>query len=457
MQEKPEEAGKKEGTAANAAPNAATNAALKKFVACIYLKNGKANRNLKDSRVVSDDPVALAKTYADGGVDAILIFDQSENDEEHEQAIGILRSICGQVKVPIYGAGHVNRLEDVKKLIYAGCAKAALNFSKESNLEMLKEAAERFGKDRIAACYRAADAIHAHKDEIVNYVDELVLIDETDVRNALKLEEVPSILTLPEISLDKVLEFGQLKSVSGISGNAINDNIELIADLKKLCMENGITVSRHKAKFSWKDFKKDPQGLVPVVVQEASTGEVLMVAYMNEEAYDNTVSTGRMTYWSRSRQSLWIKGETSGHFQYVRSLTADCDMDTILAKVDQIGAACHTGSHSCFFQTDLVLKEEDELDPMKVLERDYRTITDRREHPKEGSYTNYLFDKGIDKMLKKLGEECTEVVIAAKNTDSTEVVYEVSDLLYHLMVVMAQKNVTWKDITEELVRRAKNE
>lgn len=452
MQEKPEEAGKKEGTAANAAPNAATNAALKKFVACIYLKNGKANRNLKDSRVVSDDPVALAKTYADGGVDAILIFDQSENDEEHEQAIGILRSICGQVKVPIYGAGHVNRLEDVKKLIYAGCAKAALNFSKESNLEMLKEAAERFGKDRIAACYRAADAIHAHKDEIVNYVDELVLIDETDVRNALKLEEVPSILTLPEISLDKVLEFGQLKSVSGISGNAINDNIELIADLKKLCMENGITVSRHKAKFSWKDFKKDPQGLVPVVVQEASTGEVLMVAYMNEEAYDNTVSTGRMTYWSRSRQSLWIKGETSGHFQYVRSLTADCDMDTLLAKVEQVGAACHTGNHSCFFQTDAVFGSE-ENNPQKVLEQVYATIIDRRDHPKEGSYTNYLFDKGIDKMLKKLGEESTEIVIAAKNTNPNEVMYEMADYLYHMMVVMAEKNVTWQQIADELARR----
>ena len=190
-------------------------------------------------------------------------------------------------------------------------------------------------------------------------------------------------------------------------------------------------------------------------MQEASTGDVLMVAYMNEEAYNNTVSTGRMTYWSRSRSQLWIKGETSGHFQYVRSLMADCDMDTLLAKVDQVGVACHTGHHSCFFQQDLVLKDDPEIDPMKVLERDYRTILERRDHPKEGSYTNYLFDKGIDKMLKKLGEECTEIVIAAKNTDPTETVYEISDLMYHLMVVMAEKNITWKDVTQELVRRAK--
>lgn len=430
---------------------------LKKFVACIYLKEGKATRGLTDHTVVSENPVELALKYAAGGVDAILIFDQSDGDMQHDEAIGIIRQICAGAGVPIYGAGHVNRLEDVKKLIYAGCAKAALNFSKESNIEMLKEAAERFGKDRIAACYRAADDIRAHRDAIVSFVDELILIDEKDVRGALKIEEVPSILTLPEISLDKILEFGQLQSVSGISGNAVNDNIDQISDLKKLCRENGITVSQHHARFSWNDFKKDPQGLLPVVVQEASTGDVLMVAYMNEEAYNNTVSTGRMTYWSRSRKELWIKGETSGHFQYVRSLSADCDMDTLLAKVDQVGAACHTGHHSCFFQQDLVLKKEPEIDPMKVLERDYRTILERRDHPKEGSYTNYLFDKGIDKMLKKLGEECTEIVIAAKNPDSTETVYEIADLMYHLMVVMAQKNITWKDITEELVRRAKNE
>ena len=430
---------------------------LKKFVACIYLKEGKATRGLTDHTVVSENPVELALKYAAGGVDAILIFDQSDGDMQHDEAIGIIRQICAGAGVPIYGAGHVNRLEDVKKLIYAGCAKAALNFSKESNIEMLKEAAERFGKDRIAACYRAADDIRAHRDAIVSFVDELILIDEKDVRGALKIEEVPSILTLPEISLDKILEFGQLQSVSGISGNAVNDNIDQISDLKKLCRENGITVSQHHARFSWNDFKKDPPELLPVVVQEASTGDVLMVAYMNEEAYNNTVSTGRMTYWSRSRKELWIKGETSGHFQYVRSLSADCDMDTLLAKVDQVGAACHTGHHSCFFQQDLVLKKEPEIDPMKVLERDYRTILERRDHPKEGSYTNYLFDKGIDKMLKKLGEECTEIVIAAKNPDSTETVYEIADLMYHLMVVMAQKNITWKDITEELVRRAKNE
>ena len=159
-----------------------------------------------------------------------------------------------------------------------------------------------------------------------------------------------------------------------------------------------------------------------------------------------------MTYYSRSRQELWVKGLTSGHIQYVKSLTADCDKDTILAKVSQIGAACHTGNHSCFFQ-EIVKRDCIDTDPLKVFEDVYQVILDRKVHPKEGSYTNYLFDKGIDKILKKLGEEATEIVIAAKNPDKEEIKYEISDFLYHMMVLMAEKDVSWEEITRELARR----
>ena len=187
-------------------------------------------------------------------------------------------------------------------------------------------------------------------------------------------------------------------------------------------------------------------------MQDYRTEEVLMLAYMNEEAFSNTLRTGKMTYYSRSRNQLWLKGETSGHFQYVKSLHLDCDNDTILAKVDQIGAACHTGNKTCFFQ-ELMKKEYEDTNPLKVFQSVYDVILDRKEHPKEGSYTNYLFDKGIDKILKKVGEECTEIVIAAKNPDKEEIKYEISDFLYHVMVLMAQKGVTWEDITRELARR----
>lgn len=204
--------------------------------------------------------------------------------------------------------------------------------------------------------------------------------------------------------------------------------------------------------FTWADFKLNSDGMVPVIAQDYETGEVLMLAYMNEEAYNTTVETGKMTYWSRSRNELWTKGLTSGHLQYVKSLTLDCDNDTILAKVSQIGAACHTGNRTCFFKT-LVKKEYDDTNPLRVFQDVYDVIMDRKENPKEGSYTNYLFDKGLDKILKKVGEECTEIVIAAKNPDKEEVKYEISDFLYHMMVLMAEKGVTWDEIVKELARR----
>ena len=201
------------------------------------------------------------------------------------------------------------------------------------------------------------------------------------------------------------------------------------------------------------DLKFDAKGLVPAVVQNKSTKEVLMLAYMNADTIKQTIETGRATFWSRSRQELWVKGETSGHIQYVKSLTADCDYDTILAKVSQVGGiSCHTGAPSCFFN-EIVKKEYVERNPLKVFEDVYAVIANRKENPKEGSYTNYLFDKGIDKILKKVGEEATEIVIAAKNPDNEEVKYEISDFLYHMMVLMVEKGLTWEDVTRELAQR----
>ena len=222
--------------------------------------------------------------------------------------------------------------------------------------------------------------------------------------------------------------------------------------VKAALAENGIGVDLFVSAVDPAEFHWDEKGLIPVIVQDDKTDEVLMMAYMNEESYRLTCETGRMTYYSRSRQSLWVKGETSGHFQYVRSMSLDCDADTILARVRQIGAACHTGNRSCFF-TPLVKRTGMHPNPEKVLEDVYAVIRDRKEHPKEGSYTNYLFDKGVDKICKKIGEEATEIVIAAKNPDPEEIIYESADFLYHLMVLMADKGVTWDDILDELSKR----
>ena len=207
-----------------------------------------------------------------------------------------------------------------------------------------------------------------------------------------------------------------------------------------------------KSKFSFDEFKLNSDGMIPVITQDYKTNEVLMLAYMTKKSFEKTLETGKMTYFSRSRQELWTKGDTSGHYQYVKSLDIDCDKDTILAKVEQIGAACHTGNRTCFFKP-LMKKEYDDTNPLHVFQNVYDVITDRKANPKEGSYTNYLFDKGIDKILKKVGEECTEIVIAAKNPDKEEIKYEISDFLYHMMVLMVEKGVSWEEITRELAKR----
>jgi len=176
-------------------------------------------------------------------------------------------------------------------------------------------------------------------------------------------------------------------------------------------------------------------GLVPVVAQEASSKEVLMLAYMNKEALSKTLETGLATYYSRSRQALWVKGETSGHKQEVVSLKYDCDEDAILLLVNQTGPACHTNQVSCFYR-EVSLNQ-----PRKPysLEGLYQTIMSRKNKPEKKSYTNYLFQEGIDKILKKIGEETSEIIIAAKNPSKDELIYELSDFVYHALVLMAEK------------------
>ncbi len=206
---------------------------------------------------------------------------------------------------------------------------------------------------------------------------------------------------------------------------------------------------------NFSNFKTNEQGLIPVVTQDYVTNEVLMLAYMNEEAFNQTMSTKKAHYYSRSRQTLWFKGETSGHIQHVQSILIDCDSDTLILKVRQEGAACHTGNFSCFYREIMTADDmqAQEITTARVLEEVYQVVLDRKNNPKEGSYTNYLFDKGIDKILKKVGEETAEVIIGAKNEGCDEIIYEISDLLYHLTVLIVEKGATWDEIFKELGKR----
>jgi phosphoribosyl-AMP cyclohydrolase / phosphoribosyl-ATP pyrophosphohydrolase len=200
------------------------------------------------------------------------------------------------------------------------------------------------------------------------------------------------------------------------------------------------------------DIRFDSNGLVTAVVQDALSKEVLMVAYMNQEALDQTILTGQTWFFSRSRNELWHKGETSGNFQTVKAIRYDCDGDALLIEVEPLGPACHTGEKSCFYR-DILQSESTEV--TSIITRLFETVKERKANPKEGSYTNYLFDKGIDKILKKVGEETSEVIIAAKNDSKDELIYETADLVYHMTVLLVEKGIDPQEIAKELNKRVK--
>ena len=418
----------------------------KRLIPCIFIAGGKAVKWFDDDTVMTDDVVGLAKYYSDHGADELLVFDLSDSDEEHDEAIDLMKRMNRMIRIPMVAGGNIRRQEDIKKILYAGAKRAMLNFSKPDSVKLIEDAAKRFGKEKIAVSLNDFDALFKHQHLINDYSSEIIFMHRLDLNSVMNVTEVPCVIvtdTMEEPELFKILK---CPGVKGLSGKFVSQTDMDFVEFKEKCGQEEIKMTSFESMMEFSQFKTNEQGLIPVVVQHYKTQEVLMLAYMNEEAFYKTIKTGKMTYYSRSRQQLWTKGETSGHFQYVKSLTIDCDYDTLLAKVDQIGAACHTGNPTCFFQPLVG-------NPLQVFEAVYDTIVDRRENPKEGSYTNYLFDKGIDKILKKVGEEATEVVIAAKNPNPEEVKYEMADFLYHAMVLMVEKGISWEDIIKELADR----
>lgn len=424
----------------------------KKIIPSIQCKDGKfliggaegtATRNIRE----------LGSFFSHCGADELLIEDLSVTDSDHEKHVGLIKELGRVLDIPFLLGGNINRFEDVKKYLYTGASAVYLESSKDTNVDLLKEVSGRFGSERIYI--RLSGDFELRKLEEYKSLGASCFIIEKEIfekKQTLFKENLYPVIVSAEdggqTALEEVLACGfaggAVFPAAGLSENWMETKLSL--------KEKGIDVNIFESSIGWSEFKLNDAGLIPVIVQEEKTGEVLMLAYMNEEAFDATIRTGRMHYYSRSRQSLWLKGETSGHFQHVKSLSLDCDKDTILAKAAQTGPACHTGSKSCFFNK-LLEKNGSSANPLKVFEEVYQVILDRKENPKEGSYTNYLFDKGIDKILKKVGEEATEIIIAAKNPDPEEIKYEISDFLYHMMVLMAEKGVSWEDIMRELADR----
>ena len=213
---------------------------------------------------------------------------------------------------------------------------------------------------------------------------------------------------------------------------------------------------------SLEDLKFDENGLIPAIIQDIKTDEVLMMAYMNEKSLQNTIRTGRTCFWSRSRQELWWKGETSGNIQEVEEIKYDCDGDTLLIKVEQTGGACHTGHKSCFYRSidksaapEKVFDPNEAYDNTHVVEELYDVIDDRKNNPNPDSYTSSLYEKGENAFLKKLGEEATEIVMAAKDNEVDEIIYETADFIYHLLVVLVYHDISLEKVVKELKNRRK--
>lgn len=395
---------------------------VKNLLAHIYMKNGKAVRGFYNFHILEERTIPdLAKYYEHKGADALILFDLSESEEEHKLHQRIIKCLCSRSQIPVIAGGHIEGIHDLDALINAGCTHVFLNMSKEDNRALLPEAEKRFGKEHIAVCINDFTFPEEENAKIEKYADEVILLgDNRHLYEAVRSLPVSCIPLMDMVDYQKVYVLLKEKNVSGISGHVISNMDVDLFELKDLLQLKGIPMRQQKSAISWSEFKLNSEGLIPVIVQDYRNREVLMLAYMNEEAFNKTVKTGRMTYWSRSRNELWTKGETSGHFQYVKRLSIDCDNDTLLAYVAQIGAACHTGNRSCFYR-DLLKKEYDTIDPMNTLQ--------------------HLYENALHKK---------EILI-----DQNSVKKQAVDVLYHMTDLMAEYNVRWEDVTEEIDRREK--
>lgn len=397
----------------------------------------------------------LAGKYSCEGADGLFIYNYTGDEESREEFLLEARKIEKQIDIPFFIGIYVNRFEDAKKALYTGASKLVIRKALLPEEDEIKEITARFGRDKLAIEIDMKADFHdqAQLDKYYDIGIGTVILKHIDTTEAFRkavLGTKMDVLVRDGLIRNDLAELLSYENVEAVITNYFEDKD--IYKAKRALKRQGVDVPLFESLIDFSEFKLADNGLIPVIVQDYRTSEVLMMAYMNKESYYKTIETGRMTYFSRSRQELWIKGETSGHYQYVKSLMLDCDNDTILARVHQAGAACHTGSYSCFFKK-LAKKDYIESNPIKILEEDYNIIVDRKKHPKEGSYTNYLFDKGIDKILKKCGEEASEIIIAAKNEGGEELKYEIADFLYHMMVLMAECGLDWEDITRELANR----
>ena len=290
----------------------------KRLIPCIFIAAGKAVKWFDDHTVIAEDAVELAKRYSDSGADELLVFDLSVYANEHDEAIDVMKRMNRVIRIPMVAGGNVKRQEDVKKILYAGSKRAILNFSKQDSIKLIEDAAKRFGKEKLAVSLNDFDSLFKHQHVIQEYCSEIIFMHRLDLNSVANITNIPCVVVTDTMEREELFKILKSSGVRGLSGKFISQPDMDFNQFKEQCEQREIRMTSFESMIEFSEFKTNEQGLIPVIVQHYKTQEVLMLAYMNKEAFNNTIKTGRMTYYSRSRQSLWVKGETSGHFQYVK-------------------------------------------------------------------------------------------------------------------------------------------
>ncbi len=295
---------------------------------------------------IASNIIKLAEEYCFAGADELFLYNYSKIEKEREEFLATLKKVGKVIDIPFFVGMYAGRFEDVKKAFYTGADKVVIKHEICSDENVIKESVGRFGKDKILI-----EVDEETPYERISFPVDTLLLKHVDAGELLQKKILASgkkIIIRDSLLRNDLEDLLKLEGVEGVSTNYY-ENKDLFK-VKNSMRDAGIEMNTFESKIDFSEFKLDEKGLIPCIVQDYRTNEVLMMAYMNEESYDMTCRTGKMTYFSRSRQELWCKGDTSGHYQYVKELSLDCDNDTILAKVHQVGAACHTGAYSCFFK-----------------------------------------------------------------------------------------------------------
>lgn len=454
----------------------------KRIIPCLDITNGRVvkGKQFKELKDI-DDPLPLAKLYDQSGADELIMYDITATTEGTKLFIETIEEIAKEISIPLTVGGGIASIQDISRVLQAGANKVSLNSAAIANPSLINEAAATFGSNSLVVGIDvkqvAPQQWHAFthggtKDsnrDVIEWAKEVVergagelVINSMDNDGMKKGFNIPLLMALNEAvsapmiasggagSIQDFLDVFKNTNVSGALAASVFHYGEVdIPTLNKQLLQAEENTDIPLQHFDVTNISFDEQGLIPAIVQHAETGDVLMLAYMNEESLRKSIQTKQTWFYSRSRNELWNKGATSGNTQVITKMELDCDSDSILVNVLPSGPACHTGENSCFSTPILSGRSSSRT----VLYQLAQKIAARKINPVEGAYTTYLFNEGIDKILKKIGEETSEVIIGAKNNDNVEVTWEISDLVYHMLVLMEELGVSIQQIQDELLQR----